>query len=169
MKSVLILLSLLVSGLLFTQAYGQVSTTPQHMGLDHPGIKWDWKIKADDYNFVVTTVSNYDMKNVTLNKDNKELIFTGNSTHDGNIAEIQIPHGLISGNLTVTQNGLQLSPLIINSGNYSLIVLKFNQTGGVTTNIMGTTYLPEFSGVAALVMIISVGIVMLFTTKMRRF
>lgn len=167
MKSVLILL-LLVSGLLFVQAYGQESPIPQRAGLDHPGIQWSWKIKADDYNFVVTTTSNYDMKNVTLNKDNKELIFEGDSTHDGNIAEIQIPNDLISGNLTVTQNGQQLSPLIINGANSSLIVLKFNQTGDVTTNVMGTTYLPEFSGVTALVMIISVGIVTLFTTKMRR-
>ena len=167
MKSVLILLPL-ISGLLFAQAYGQVPGIPQHAPLDHPGIQWNWKIKADDYNFVVTTITNYDMKNVTLNKANKELIFEGNSAHDGNIAEIQIPHDLIGGNLTVTQNGQQLSPLIINSGNYSLLVLKFNQTGDTTTNIMGTTYLPEFSGVSALVMVISVGIVMLFTAKMRR-
>ncbi|MEO9277612.1 MAG: hypothetical protein ABI340_07540 [Nitrososphaera sp.] len=168
MKSVLVLLSLLISGLLFVQAYGQTPAVPQHMALDHPGIKWNWKIKADDYNFVVTTVSNYDMKNVTLNKDNKELIFEGNSAHDGNIAEIQIPHDLINGNLTVIQNGQQISALIINSGNSSLVVLKFNQTGDITTNIMGTTYLPEFSGMAELVMMTSIVIVMLFTTKMRR-
>lgn len=166
MKSAIILFSILVSGFLFAQAYAQ-SAIPQNAGLDHPGIKWDWKIKADDYNFVVSTVSNYDMKNVTLNKDNKELIFEGNSTHDGNIAEIQIPHDLISGNLTVTQNGQSLSPLIISNGNSTLVVLKFNQTGTTTTHIMGTTYLPEFSGVVTLVMLASVGFTIFFT-KTRR-
>ena len=166
MKSVLILLSLVFSGFLFLQAYGE-PTVSQPAGLDHPGIQWNWKIKADNYNFVVTTVSNYDMQNVTLNKDNKELIFDSNSTHSGNIAEIQIPHDLIGGNLTVTQNGKQVFPLIVNNGNLTLVVLKFNQTGMMATHVMGTTYLPEFSGVATLVMVISVGIT-IFLARIRR-
>ena len=147
-------------------AFAQQVTAPK--GLDHPGIKWDWKIKAENYTFDVVTVSNYDMKNVTFNKINKELIFTSNSTHDGNIAEIEIPRNLIGGNLTVSQDGKPTSMIVIPSTDSSTIMLKFNQTGLTKTSIVGTTYLPEFSSIAPLVMVLSVMIV-LFTTRLRKF
>jgi hypothetical protein len=143
-------------------------SVPAFADLSYPGIKWDWKIKAANYTYIVTTVSNYDMKNVTLNSDNKELIFTGNSTHANNIAEIGIPSNLIGGSLTVTQDGRQISPIIINGTDSSTIMLKFNQTGTTTTNVLGTTYLPEFGGISTLVMVISIGMV-IFTLKTRKF
>ena len=141
-------------------------SAPAFADLDRPGIKWEWKIKAANYTYIVTTVSNYDMKNVTLNSDNKELIFTGNSTYTDNIAEIEIPHGLIGGSLTVTQDGKQILPIIINGTDSSTIMLKFNQTGMSTTNVLGTTFLPEFGGISTLVMVISIGMV-IFTLKTR--
>jgi len=139
-------------------------SAPAFADLNHPGIKWEWKIKTANYTYIVTTVSNYDMKNVTLNSDNKELIFTGNSTHTDNIAEIEIPRNLIGGSLTITQDGKQISPIVINGTNGSTIMLKFNQTGTTTTNVLGTTYLPEFGGISTLVMVISIGMV-IFTLK----
>ena len=136
--------------------------------MDSPGIKWEWKIKAENYTFVVTTVSNYDMKNVTFNKINKELIFTGNSTHAGNIAEIEIPRNLVGGNLTVAQDGKPIVSLIIPGTSSSTIMLKFNQTGLTNTSIVGTTYLPEFSSVTSLVMVLSV-VIDLFTIRLGKF
>lgn len=153
-------------GLLSTPAFAQTVQAPK--GLDHPGIKWDWNIKAESYTFDVTTVSNYDMKNVTFNKDNKELIFSGNSTHSGNIAEIEIPRNLIGGNLTVMQDGKPLSAIVIPGTDSSTIMLKFNQTGLSTTSIMGTTYLPEFSSIAPLVMVLSI-VMVLFTLRLKKF
>ena len=147
-------------------AFAQQTTMPKD--LNHPGIRWDWKIKAENYAFDVSTVSNYDMQNVTFNKINKELIFTGNSTHDGNIAEIEIPQNLIGGNLTVSQAGKPISAIIIPGTNSSTVMLKFNQTGLTTTSIVGTTYLPEFSSIAPLVMVLSI-VLVLFTTKIRKF
>ena len=143
-------------------------STPAFADFNHPGIRWEWKIKTVNYTYVVTTVSNYDMKDVTLNSDNKELIFTGNSTHTDNISEIQIPRNLIGGSLTITQDGKQISPIIINGTDSSTIMLKFNQTGTTTTNVLGTTYLPEFGGISTLVMVISIGMV-IFTLKTRKF
>jgi len=160
LKSIVIIFSILIIGIIWTQAFGEESAT-KDTSLNYPGIKWSWKIKADNYTFIVGTTSNYDMKNVTLDKDNKELVLTGASPHAGNIAEIEIPHDLIGGNLTIFQNSKQTLPLIINSGNTSLVVLKFNETGNSTTNIIGTTYLPEFAGLTPLIMIISFVIVFL--------
>lgn len=141
-------------------------SVPAFADLDRPGIKWDWKIKTANDTYIVTTVSNYDMKNVTLNSSDKELIFIGNSTHTGNIAEIEIPHDLLGGSLTITQDGNQISPIIINGTDSTTIMLKFNQTGVTTTNVLGTTYLPEFGGISTLVMVISVGIA-IFSLKIR--
>ncbi|MDE1813135.1 MAG: hypothetical protein KGH87_03475 [Thaumarchaeota archaeon] len=144
--------------MLTVPAFAQVSIPKT---LDHPGIKWDWKIKAENYTFDVITVSNYDMQNVTFNKMNKELVFLGNSTHTGNIAEIQIPTNLIGGKLTVTQDEKPISSIVIPGTDSSTIMLKFNQTGVTNTSIIGTTYLPEFSNVALLVMVLSISMVLL--------
>ena len=159
MKIEIIISCVLILGLL---------SAPAFANLEYPGIKWGWKIKTANYTYIVTTVSNYDMKNVTLNSDNKELIFIGNSTHTGNIAEIVIPRSLIGGSLTVTQDGKQILPIVINGTGSSTIILKFNQTGTTTANVFGTTYLPEFGGISTLVMITSIGMV-IFTLKTRKF
>lgn len=164
MRSHIILSCVVLLSLLAVPAFAQQVTAPK--GLDHPGIRWDWKIKAENYTFDVTTVSNYDMKNVTFNKINKELVFTGNSTHDGNIAEIEIPTNLIGGNLTVSQGGKPVSAIVIPGSNSSTIMLKFNQTGITDTSVFGTTYLPEFSSVALLVMVLSVAMI-LFVPRLR--
>lgn len=144
--------------MLTVPAFAQISVPKS---LDHPGIKWDWKIKAENYTFDVITVSNYEMQNVTFNEMNKELVFLGNSTHDGNIAEIQIPTNLIGGKLTVTQDGKPVSSIMIPGTDSSTVMLKFNQTGTTNTSIIGTTYLPEFSNVALLVMVLSISMVLL--------
>lgn len=166
MRSQILLSCVILLGLLSVPAFAQQVTAPKN--LDHPGIKWDWKIKAENYTFDVSTVSNYDMKNVTFDKINKELVFTGNSTHDGNIAEIDIPNNLIGGNLTVVQNGKPVSAIVIPGTDSSTIMLKFNQTGTMDTSVFGTTYLPEFSSVALLVMVLSIAMV-LFIPRLGRF
>ncbi|CUR52364.1 exported protein of unknown function [Nitrosotalea devaniterrae] len=158
MRTQILLSCVILLGLLAVPAFAQQVTAPKN--LDHPGIKWDWKIKAENYTFDVSTVSNYDMKNVTFNQINKELVFTGNSTHDGNIAEIEIPTNLIGGNLTVVQDGKPVSAIVIPGTSSSTIMLKFNQTGTTDTSVFGTTYLPEFSSVALLVMVLSVTMVL---------
>jgi hypothetical protein len=145
-------------------AFAQV----QSKALNHPGIKWEWKINAENYTFDVTTVSNYDMSKVTFNKENKELDFYGNSSYTGNIAEIEIPKNLIGGNLTVMQDGKQLPAIVVPGTDSNTIMIKFNQTGPTTTSVIGTTYLPEFSTVAPLVMVLSI-ILILVVPRIRKF
>lgn len=154
----------LSSALFSTQAFGQALNLKN---FNHPGIKWGWPIKAEQYVFTVNTTSNYDMQNVTFNKDAKTLTFLGNSSHTGNIAEIEIPTNLIGGNYTVYQDGNQVSPIILKNANLTTVILKFNDTGNVKTDIIGTTYLPEFAGIAPIVMVVSFGILFL-TTKYRK-
>lgn len=165
MRTQIFLSSIILLGLLSAPAFAQEVSSK---GLTYPGIKWEWKFKAENYTFDVVTVSNYDMKNATFNKTNKELIFIGNSTHVGNIAEIEIPHNLIGGNLTVTQDGKPISSIIIPGKDSSTIMLKFNKTGAINTSVVGTTYLPEFSSIAPVVFISSMAIAM-FALQLRKF
>lgn len=159
-----LVLVLVVSSVLFsTQAFGQALN---FQNLNHPGIKWAWPIHASQYIFTVNTTSNYDMQNVTFNNNTKTLSFFGNSSHTGNIAEIEIPSNLIGGNYTVYQNGTQLYPIVLKNANLTTVILKFNQSGKVETNITGTTYLPEFSGIAPMIMVASFAI--LFVTMRYR-
>lgn len=143
------------------------NSTKHGLSYYHPGITWDWNIQAENYTFDVNTVSNYDMKSVTFDKGIKTLTFLGNSSHVGNIAEIQFSNHLIGGNYTVFLNGKEIFPLVLQSGSNSLVVLKFNDTGPTTTNVVGTTYLPEFAGIAPLIMVISF-VMLFFTLRMRK-
>jgi hypothetical protein len=160
LKALVILSSVLILGIFSIPAFAD-NSTKHGLSYYHPGIMWDWNIRAQNYTFDVNTVSNYNMKNVTFDKDTKTLTFLGNSSHAGNIAEIQFPHQLIGGNYTVYLNDKQIFPLIIHSGSNTLIVLKFNDTGFTTTNVVGTTYLPEFAGIAPLIMVISFAVLFL--------
>jgi hypothetical protein len=151
-----------MSSVLFsTQAFGSTIEFPG-LAKEHPGIKWAWPIQASKYVFTVNTTSNYDMQNVTFDSNTKTLKFFGNSSHTGNIAEIDIPSNLIGGNYTVFQSGTQLYPIILkNANNFTTIILKYNQSGKVETDITGTTYLPEFSGIVPIIMVASFGILFL--------
>lgn len=164
MKSILILSIILVVSLVTVPAFAQIKGP----SLNHPGIKWEWNIHAENYTFDVTTVSNYDMSNVTFNKANKELDFYGNSSYPDKIAEIEIPKNLIGGNLTVMQDGKQLPAIVVPGTDSNTIMLKFNQTGLTKTSVIGTTYLPEFSSIVPVVMALSVMMV-LVVPRIRKF
>lgn len=158
-------LVLVLSSMLFlTPASAQNLSFPH---LYHPGIQWAWKINTGNYTFVVNTTSNYDMQNVKFDANSKTLTFLGNSSHTGNIAEIVFPTNLIGGNYTTLQDGKLVTPIVLKNGNNTTFILKFNDSGKVTTNITGTTYLPEFSGIAPAIMAASF-VMVLVTLRYRR-
>jgi len=105
---------------------------------------------------------------VTFDKDAKTLTFLGNSSHAGNIAEIEIPSNLIGGKLHCIPGGQEIHPIVLRNGNLTTVILKFNDSGDVKTDISGTTYLPEFSGIVPLVMAASFGLLFL-APRLRRF
>lgn len=161
MRTILILSFVLILGIFSFPAFA-ANFDMSGLNLNHPGIRWAWKINADQYAFIVNTTSNFDMQNVTFNKDTKTLTFFGNSPHTGNIAEIEIPSNLVGGNYTIYHNGAQISPIVLKNGNLTTVILNFNDTGSSTTDVVGTTYLPEFAGIAPAIMVIS--FVILFLT-----
>ena len=118
---------------------------------DKTGLKRDFTIETSGYDFEVETVANFEIDNVEFSRDNKKLTFDITSGIENNFAEILIPINLINGNLTVFVNGEEVFPQIRKNDKISFIVLEFNGTGHNTMEIIGTTYLPEFSGITLLV------------------
>lgn len=133
-----------VSTMLIAPAFGAIS--------DKTGLKKEFTIETSGQDFVVETVANFDIANVTFNQDDKKLTFDIDSLLEENLGEIQIPINLIDGNLTTSINGQEIHPQIRKNDKISFIVLEFNGTGNNSLEIVGTTYLPEFSGLASLVM-----------------
>lgn len=115
------------------------------------GLKNDFTIETSGYDFEVETVANFEINDVKLSRDDKKLTFDITSSLENNFAEIQIPINLIDGDLTVFVNGEEIFPQIRKNEKISFIVLEFNGTGHNTMEIIGTTYLPEFSSITLLV------------------
>lgn len=117
---------------------------------DKTGLKKDFTIETGGYNFDVVTVANFEINDVKLDKDNKKLTFDITSGIEDNFGEIQLPINLIDGDLTFFVNGEEIFPQVRKNDRISFFVLEFNGTGHNTVEIVGTTYLPEFSSLTLL-------------------
>ena len=129
--------------MLLPPAFGAIS--------EKTGLKNDFTIETSGYDFEVETVANFEINDVKLSRDDKKLTFDITSSIENNFAEILIPINLIDGDLTVFVNGEEIFPQIRKNDRISFVVLEFNGTGHNTLEIIGTTYLPEFSGITLLV------------------
>lgn len=155
------LLAIVIASVVFLPpAYGAIS--------EKTGLKKDFTIETSGYDFEVETVSNFNIQDVQFNRDDKKLTFNINNELENNFAEIQIPVNLINGNLTVFVNGHEIFPEIRKNDKVSFIVLEFEGSGTNTLEIIGTTYLPEFSSAALIVMGTAFTIITL-SRKFRKF
>ena len=145
--------------MLLPPAFGAIS--------EKTGLKNDFTIETSGYDFEVETVANFEINDVKLSRDDKKLTFDITSSLENNFAEILIPINLIDGDLTVFVNGEEIFPQIRKNDKISFIVLEFNGTGHNTLEIIGTTYLPEFSGITLLV--IGVAFSMMFISRKFKF
>lgn len=160
MNTTQLLAIVIVSVVFLPPAYGAIS--------EKTGLKKDFTIETSGYDFEVETVSNFNIQDVQFNRDDKKLTFNINSELVNNFAEIQIPVNLINGNLTVFVNGHEIFPEIRKNDKISFIVLEFEGSGTNTLEIIGTTYLPEFSSAAIIVMGTAFTIITL-SRKFRKF
>lgn len=139
--------------MLLPPAFGAIS--------DKTGLKKNFIIETSGYDFEVETVANFEIDDVQFSRDDKKITFNINSELENNFAEIQIPINLIDGDLTFFVNGQEIFPDIRKNDKISFVVLEFEGTGKATLEIIGTTYLPEFSSIAILVMSVAFAAMML--------
>jgi len=140
----LILFTIIFLILVFPIAFAQIS--------DKTGLAKRFTIETGGYNFEVETVSSFDITDYEFSSDEKRLTFFISSTVRNNLSEIQIPKNLINGNFTFYLNDEEIFPRVQGNEKISFITIEFPGTGFHKLDIIGTTYLPEFSEIAPLVL-----------------
>jgi len=134
---------------------------------DTPGLVNRLPVETGGYIFEVITVSSFDIPDYQFSSEEKRLSLIISSGVSNNLAEIQIPKNLINGNFTFYLNGQEISADVKTNEKISFITIKFPGKGLHKLDIIGTTYLPEFSEIAQLVLATSlIGIV--FLNKFRK-
>ncbi len=151
----LFLFVIIFTSLLFTQsAFGQY--------FDTPGFVNRLPIETGGYIFEVHTVSSFDIPDYQFSSEEKRLSLIISTSVSNNLAEIQIPKNLINGNFTFYLNGQEIFADVKTNEKISFITIEFPGKGLHKLDIIGTTYLPEFSEIAQLVLATSlIGIVFL--------
>ncbi len=146
---------IIFTSLLFAQsAFGQF--------FDTPGLVNRLPVETGGYIFEVITVSSFDIPDYQFSSEEKRLSLNITSNVSNNLAEIQIPKNLINGNFTFYLNGQEIFADVKTNEKISFITIEFPGKGLHKLDIIGTTYLPEFSEIAQLVLATSlIGIVFL--------
>jgi len=153
-----IFLSLVLILVIAPPAFGQIS--------DRTGLKQDFTIETGGYDFTVEITSNFNVEDIEFSSDDKRLTLFINSGIENNLAEIQIPINLINGNFTFIVNDQEIFPIVKINEKISFITLEFKGTGTHKLDIIGTTYLPEFSEIASLILFASL-FVLIFAQKIK--
>jgi len=120
------------------------------MGLAH-----HLPIETGGYDFVVESVANFDITDYEFSSEEKTLTIFISSSLSNNIGEFQIPKNLINGNFTFYLNDEEIFPDVKTNEQISFITVEFPGSGFHQLEIIGTTYLPEFSEIAQLVLAMS--------------
>ena len=112
-------------------------------------------VETGGYNFEVESVANFDIPDYEFSSEEKRLTIFISSSVSNNIGEFQIPKNLINGNFTFYLNDEEIFPDVKTNEQISFITVEFPGTGFHQLEIIGTTYLPEFSEIAPLVLAMS--------------
>ena len=157
MKSIffLIVLSLIV----IPTASAQIS--------DRTGLKQNFVIETGGYEFPIDITSNFNIEDIEFSTEDKRLTFYIINGLENNLAEIQIPINLINGNFTFILNDQEILPVVKKNEKISFITLEFQGIGKHKLDIIGTTYLPEFSEIALLILAVSV-LALIFPLKVKK-
>lgn len=131
------------------------------------GLKQNFQIETGGYDFTVDIISSFNVESIEFSSDDKRLTFYFNSGIKNNLAEIQIPTNLINGNFTFFLNNQEIFPAVKTNEKISFITLEFEGDGNHQLDIIGTTYLPEFSTLAPMILTISL-IGLIFTLKIKK-
>ena len=155
MKSIFFFIILLTA--VFPPAFGQ-------MGLAH-----HLPVETGGYIFEVESVANFDIPDYEFSSEEKRLTIFISSTVSNNIGEFQIPINLINGNFTFYLNDEEIFPDVKTNEQISFITVEFPGSGFHQLEIIGTTYLPEFSEIAPLVLATSLFGILFLRIKKKLF
>ena len=119
------------------------------------GLKQHFIVETGGYEFPVGIVSNFNVVNIEFSSEEKKLTFFIDNALENNISEILIPINLINGNFTFYLNDKEIFPTVKQNEEISFITIEFQGIGKHRLDIIGTTYLPEFSEFVPLILTLS--------------
>ena len=157
LKSIFFLIVLLL--VVIPTASAQVS--------DRTGLKQDYAIETGGYEFTVDVISNFNIENIEFSSEDKRLTFYIINGLENNLGEIQIPINLINGNFTFILNDQEIFPVVKQNEKISFITLEFQGDGKHKLDIIGTTYLPEFSEIIHLILALSL-LAVIFSLRIKK-
>jgi hypothetical protein len=140
-------------------AFGQIS--------DKTGLKQNFIIETGGYEFPVDVTSSFDVQRLDFSSEDKRLTLHLNSVVEQNLAEIQIPKNLTNGNFTFFLDDQEIFPKVQTNEKISFITVEFEGKGIHKLDIIGTTYLPEFSSIAPLILSVLL-IPIIFVRKIKK-
>ena len=151
---------------LFILLLSMIITIPSALGLvlseEGTGLKHTYIVQTGGYDFPVEVTGNFDVTDLSFNKDMKTITLHIDSSLDYNLLEILMPKNLINGEFTFLLDDSEIIPRVNMDDNNSFITIEFEGTGKHTLDIIGTTYLPEFAEVAPIVLATSlIGIIVI--------
>ena len=146
--------------IIFMLAFVLIITIPTISAVplaDKTGFKFSFPASLDDNFFVVEGTTNFDMKRMDFDSENREITFDIQSSLDNNLAEIIIPRTLLRGDdltfmitstsTSVMQEGepssitLQVIPTIIHYDSQNVFTtLEFNGSGTHYLTISESSY-----------------------------
>ena len=134
---------------------------------DRTGLKQDFVVETGGYEFTVDIISNFNVENIEFSSEDKRLTFYIINGLENNLAEMQIPINLINGNFTFILNDQEILPIVKKNEKISFITLEFQGKGKHKLDIIGTTYLPEFSEITHLILALSL-FALIFPLKIKK-
>jgi hypothetical protein len=140
-------------------AFGQIS--------DKTGLKQNFIIQTGGYDFPVDVTSSFNVDRLDFSSDEKRLTFHINNALEQNLAEIQIPKNLTNGNFTFFLDDQEIFPQVRKNEKISFITVEFEGKGIHKLDIIGTTYLPEFSNIVPLILSVLL-IPIIFVRKIKK-
>ncbi len=147
-----------------------ISPSAFGQGFEKMGLAQDLSIETGGYNFEVETTSSYDITGYEFDSDEKRLTVFISSNVKNNLGEFLIPKNLINGNFTFFLNDEEIFPNVRGNEKISFITIEFPGNGTHKLDIIGTTYLPEFSEILPLVLATSMfGILFLKIVRKKLF
>jgi hypothetical protein len=135
---------------------------------DRTGLQQRFSVETGGYTFEVLTVSNFNILDIDFNENEKKLTFYIDSEVEENLSEMQIPKNLIGGNFTFLLNDEEIPFKVRGNDNISFITIEFPGNGTHKLDVIGTTYLPEFSEFASLILATSILGILLLSIKRKR-
>jgi len=140
-------------------AFGQIS--------DKTGLKQNFIIQTGGYDFPVDVTSSFNVDRLDFSSDEKRLTFHINNALEQNLAEIQIPKNLTNGNFTFFLDDQEIFPQVRKNEKISFIAVEFEGKGIHKLDVIGTTYLPEFSNIVPLILSVLL-IPIIFVRKIKK-